>query len=99
MTALRQLSSRPELLRDQDSGSVLDPSSQSLVGISGPLGRERCVYAIPMGPVDIVTPLLVHDTDGAYLADAQGNLIGMPRVTVHRMLSARWTEDTRRLAG
>jgi hypothetical protein len=40
----------------------------------------------------------VHDEDGAYLADADGNLIGYEAVRVSRMHTARWTEDTRRLA-
>jgi hypothetical protein len=98
MDYLRQLSDRPELLTDDASQQVADPVP-NIIGRSGPFGRDRVVYALPMGPVDVVTQVLVHDDDGAYLADPDGNLIGMPRVTVHRMVAARWTEDTRRLAG
>jgi hypothetical protein len=101
MDQLRQLSSRPELLRDEDSSQILDKASETLVGVPAPFGRERIVSALPLagGPVALATPTMVHDSDGASLADPDGNVIGTPGIVVHRMLSARWTEDTRRLAG
>lgn len=98
MTALRNLSARPELLRDDDSSQIADPVPQ-IVGVPGPFGRHRVVFALPMGPVQLQPRVVLHDGNGAYLADPQGNLIGTDKVVVHRMLAARWTEDTRRLAG
>ena len=98
MKHLRLLSSRPTLLRDEDRHQITD-GAQSLIGVPGPLGRERVVFALPMAPVDVQTQTVVHDDDGAFLADPDGTVIGVPRITVHRMLTARWTEDTRRLAG
>lgn len=98
MDALRKLSSRPELLRDDHHGNVADPSP-NFVGVPGPWGRNRVVFALPLEPVEIRPRLVVHDDDGFFLADPDGNLIGRDRIIVHRMLSARWTEDTRRLAG
>jgi hypothetical protein len=101
MDQLRQLSSRPELLRDQDSHQIMEQTSETLVGWAGPLGRERIVSALPLGggPVAIKAPTMVHDSNGASLADPDGNVIGEAGIIVHRMLSGRWTEDTRRLAG
>lgn len=99
MDQLRNLSSRPTLLRDEDSHAIIEQSSSTFVGQPGPFGRARCLFTIPMAPVDIQTQTVVHDEDGAYLADPQGNVIGVPRITVDRLLAARWTEDTRRLAG
>ena len=99
MTQLRHLSQRPTLLVDERNRKVQDPPSKSLVGRPNPLGRSRIVFAIPMGPLQIITPQVVHDHDGCFIADPDGNLIGKDKVVVHRMLTARWTLDTRRLAG
>lgn len=88
MTNLRQLSARPTLVEAKD------PSSGTIVGNSGPLGRERCVFALPTRWVNLATPIFSNG-----VADPSGNLIGQEtRITVHRMLAARWTEDTRRLS-
>jgi hypothetical protein len=40
---------------------------------------------------------VVRDAGSSFLADPDGALIGEPAVWVNRMLTARWTEDTRRL--
>jgi hypothetical protein len=98
MTALRQLSARPTALRDDRSRQIVDPVPQ-FVGTPGPFGRNRIVSALPMEPTLLAAPAVVKDDDGFYLADPSGALIGFPKVIVHRMLQARWTEDTRRLAG
>jgi hypothetical protein len=98
MTALRQLSARPTLLPDQDSHAVAD-AVPNFIGTPGPLGRNRIVSTLPMAPTLLVPPSVVKDQNGSYLADPSGALIGFPKVIVHRMLQARWTEDTRRLAG
>jgi hypothetical protein len=102
MKPLRTPSARPELVVDPRAYRIVDPSDLSTVGLHGPFGRERCQYAIPVNetPAQWLEPhKVVHDPGGAYLADPQGNLIGHNGVWVPRMMSARWTEDTRRLAG
>ena len=91
-----KLSARPELVVDGQR-ALRDPA-WAQIGIPGPLGRQRIVSALPTnkagGPVQISGDVLLH------LGDADGNVIGQPqRVWVHRLLYARWTEDTRRLAG
>lgn len=102
MKPLRTPSARPELVVDPRAYTVLDPSDLTRVGLPGPFGRARCLYALPVNesPQQWLEPhKVVHDHDGAYLADPDGNLIGTNGVWVARMLGARWTEDTRRLAG
>jgi hypothetical protein len=93
---LRAPSPRPELLLDQRSGAVQDPASLTRVGRSGPFGRERCLFALPLPVQELSRGVLLKDQDGAMVADAGGNVIGLPRVYVHRMLSAGRVEDTRR---
>jgi hypothetical protein len=75
------------------------PPPRIHIGREGPLGRGRMLFALPLdpGPSEIRRRLVVHDSDLAYLADPDGNLIGFEGVRVSRMLTARWTEDTRRL--
>ena len=98
MQQLRNLSARPELLQSDAGDLVIDPVQQQ-IGVPGPLGRNRVVFTLPMAPVQLRPRNVVHDGGGAYLADPDGNLIGTDRIIVHRMLAARWTEDTRRLSG
>lgn len=97
MSMLRPLSPRPELL----VGSIVSDPAGDQVGLPGPLGRARIVAALPLkdGPRVLVNPLVVHDAALGYLADPQGNLLGVPGVRVTRMVTARWVADTRRLAG
>jgi hypothetical protein len=92
---LRQPSPRPELLLDRQSNLLQDPAA-STVGMAGPFGRSRCLYALPLAVQELSRGVLLKDQDGAMLADPAGNVIGVSRVYVHRMLTARWTEDTRR---
>lgn len=98
MDQLRPLSTRPTLLRDDHTDQIIDPSSNALVGVPGPFGKNRCVFALPTRPVLLQAPTAIY-ADGYYLADPDGVLVGMPGVIVNRMLGARWTEDTRRLGG
>jgi hypothetical protein len=93
---LRPPSPRPEILLDQRSDAVQDPPSSTVVGIAGPFGRERCLFALPLPVAELSRGVLLKDQDGAMIADPAGNVIGVTRVYVHRMLYARWTEDTRR---
>jgi hypothetical protein len=70
------------------------------IGFAGPFGRQRIVSALPTAepPRWIKPHTVVHDTQGAYLADPQGNLIGVKGLWCNRILSARWVEDTRRIS-
>jgi len=99
MENLWNLSPRPELVVSDRPDSVADPS-QTRVGVKGPFGRARVVFALPLenGPVQLVAPAVVRDDQAGYLGDPSGTLIGVPGVRVSRVLSARWVEDTRRLA-
>ena len=95
---LRHPSDRPSVVVDPADFGVMDPTSRALVGRPGPFGRERVMSALPLdpGPTLLSPPTVVHDAGSAFLADADGNLIGDPAVWVQRMLTARWVEDTRR---
>ena len=83
---------------DPAAFGVVDPT-RTFVGRDGPFGRERVVSALPLdpGPSLLSPPTVVRDAGSAYLADPDGALIGDPALWVDRMLTARWTEDTRRL--
>ena len=101
MYNLRHPSARPSIIVDPAANGVGAPDSRTLVGRPGPFGRERCLYALPLdpGPALLSPPTVVRDNASANLADPSPALIGVPAVWVSRMLTARWTEDTRRLAG
>lgn len=108
---LRTPSERPEIIADQ--GRQKPPTPFALVDPQGnyiapppnnpPFGRSRMLAALPLADQSVNYWLkpnaLVHDQQDCYLADPQGNLIGKPGVMVNRLLTARWTEDTRRIAG
>jgi hypothetical protein len=95
---LRHPSPRPSVVVDPAAFGVVDPAANFL-GRPGPLGRERVLSALPLepGPALLSPPTAVHDAGSAFLADPDGALIGEGPVWVGRMLTARWTEDTRRL--
>jgi hypothetical protein len=103
MKPLRIPSLRPALLVDPRGFRVNDPATVSLVGKPAPFGRERVLFALPLngsGPVQIAPAVVWHDPDGHHIADVMRDLIGSrEQVWCHRMLRARWTQDTRRLAG
>jgi hypothetical protein len=96
---LRHPSDRPALVLDPAAFGVVDPASGALVGRPGPFGRERVLSALPLdpGPALLSPPAVVRDPGAAYLADPNGSLIGDESVWVNRMLTVRFTEDTRRL--
>ena len=105
MRPLRHLSLRPELLVDHNGnrvGELVNNAVVTVVGLPAPLGRERVVEALPLnesetGPVQIAPHVAIHDQDSFYLADPDGNLIGVQGVWIHRLVYAHWVEDTRRL--
>ena len=99
---LRGLSPRPELVVGPFVGRLIgEPNAATQVGIAGPLGRERCLEALPTnkagGPVQIEAPRIIHDNRHGYLGDSDGNVVGVPGVFVHRLKYATKTRDTRRL--
>ena len=95
---LRPPSDRPSVVVDPAAFGVVDPAS-TFVGRPGPLGRERVLFALPLEPGPALLPpsTVVRDPGPAYLADPQASLVGVAGVWVNRMLTARFTEDTRRL--
>jgi hypothetical protein len=97
MEHLRHPSPRPSVVVDPAAFGIVDPSASAL-GRPGPFGRERVMSALPLdpGPALLSPPTVVHDAGSAFLADPDGALIGEAAVWVNRMLTARWTEDTRR---
>jgi hypothetical protein len=99
MEHLRHPSPRPSVVVDPAAFGVVAPADGSFVGLPGPLGRERVMSALPLdpGPALLSPPTVVRDASSAFLADPDGALIGEAAVWVNRMLTARWTEDTRRL--
>lgn len=99
MAKLRDVSARPELVVGAPNQPRLEALDKSQIGIPGPVWRERVLYALPLnasGPVQIANVSAVQG-DSALVADPDGNVIAPPNgaVYVHRMLYARWTENTR----
>jgi hypothetical protein len=97
MKHLRHPSPRPGVIVDPANFGIGDPATGTIVGPQGPFGRERVLSALPLdpGPSLLAPPTCVFD-GVAFLADPDNNLIGAPAVWVGRMLTAQWTEDTRR---
>lgn len=97
---LRPGSWRPELVVDDQALRLVDPVTETHVGVPGPFGRERCLVALPTngtGPV-LISPLGVVVSPTAFVSDSDDpvNLVGhRAGVWVHRILFARRTEDTR----
>lgn len=96
---IRHLSARPHLLVDTWGFRLRDPTDGTYVGVPGPFGRERVVYALPLnGPLPAPVGRAVVDTWGMAVRDPQGNLLGdRASAWINRILSAQWTADTRRL--
>lgn len=99
-TPLQNLNARPVLLVDNLGRRVVDPDG-GYIGVPGSFSRNRVVSALPLanGPRLLVKPVVVHDQLLSYLGDPAGNLIGVPGQWVSRLISARWTENTRQIAG
>jgi len=107
MRPLRKFSARPGVLVDQRSRSVSQSmaSPTGRVGRPGPFGRERVLFALPLSetPAQWLKPhRATVDQRAAYPNDPSlppSSMVGFQGVWVPRMLTARWTEDTRRMAG
>lgn len=91
MDISRPPSGRPTIVVDSQGRAVIGVGDSQL-GRPGPLGRERLVFALPLdpGPCLLEQPTIVTGV---------GPPIGSAPIWVSRMLTARWVEDTRRLAG
>jgi hypothetical protein len=97
------ISSRPTLTVDEQAGRVAEPvTNRTFPGMPGTFGYFRIVTCLPtngVGPVMVGEPLVLGDGQ-SYLGDPFGSFVGEhgPQY-IHRLLSARWTENTRRLGG
>jgi hypothetical protein len=108
----RTTSARPQLLVSPDPDRVVDAQRGSTstqpaqmratVGRQAQFGRARMLTALPLnadGPVQIYPPVVLA-SPLSYLVDPDGNFVGERGAGfVHRLLTARWVEDTRRLGG
>jgi hypothetical protein len=98
MTNLRRESLRPGLLVDPRARRVGD--NVDTVGTPGPFGRERCVYALPLNgqpPMPIRANAMLIAPNSNFVADATDVIVGAPGLWIPRLLTAGFTEDTRRL--
>jgi hypothetical protein len=98
------VSARPTLTVDERAGRVIEPVAPNGTYPGMPLafGLMRMATCLPTngaGPVMVVEPLVLGDGQ-SYLGDPSGTFVGEhgPEY-IHRLLSARWTENTRRLGG
>jgi hypothetical protein len=94
-------SPRPNTITDTWGFWLLDPSTGTVVGREGPLGRGRVMSATRLGEYsnsqwhDLKPATVVVDTWGFQLMDpATQTVVGRDRISVQRCLTARWTEDT-----
>jgi hypothetical protein len=96
------VTARPTVTVDERAGRVREPAPLTFPGIPGPFGRSRVVTALPTngdGPVLLKLPTVLVDP-GAYVVDTGGGFAGDNNaIWVHRLTTARWVEDTRRLGG
>lgn len=101
------VTARPTLIVDERAGRVREPvlPNGTYPGTPFGFGLMRMVTCLPTngdGPVMVAEPLVVGDaTSRGYLVDpTDGSFVGEhgPQF-IHRLLTARWVESTRRLAG
>lgn len=114
VTYPKSTSARPQLVVDTSQQRIVDsnapaqapnppvPPLQGSVGQQAPFGRGKMLTALPTngsGPV-MLSPPVVFGSSLSYLVDPDGFFVGeRAAVFVHRLLTARWVEDTRRLGG
>jgi hypothetical protein len=98
------ITARPTVTVDARAGRVVEPAlpDPTYPGTPGPFGRARVVTALPTngdGPVLVSLPVMLR-SPRAYVVDADGNFVGGgSALYIHRLVTARWVEDTRRLGG
>lgn len=98
------VSLRPTLTVDPNAGRVAEPvTARTYPGMPGTFGQIRMVTALPTngdGPVMVREPLVLGDLL-SYLGDpTDGSFVGEHGpLYIQRLLTARWTENTRRLGG
>ena len=97
------ITARPTLTVDERAGRVVDQvtPNPNYVGVPALWGRFRIVTCLPTngdGPVQVLPAVAFADAT-AYLVDPDGNFVGSNSFFAHRLVAARWTEDTRRLGG
>jgi hypothetical protein len=97
------ITARPTVTVDERAGRVREPAViPTFPGTPATFGRHRVVTALPTngdGPV-LVSPPAMLRSPGAYVVDTGGNFVGGNNaIWIHRLLTARWVEDTRRLGG
>lgn len=102
VNTLRRLSPRPRLIVDSHDWWLLDPDGNA-IGMSGPLGRARVVFALTSGINRHAWWMrrpwfAVVDHHGNLVADPADTLLGRDVVWVSRMLTALPVHDTRRIA-
>jgi hypothetical protein len=97
------ITARPTVTVDARAVRLREPDpNPSFPGTQGPFGRARVVTALPTngdGPVLITKAGIVADPH-SYVVDSDGNFVGSnSALYIHRFITARWVEDTRRLGG
>jgi hypothetical protein len=92
---------RPNTITDTWGFWLRDPSTGTVVGREGPLGRGRVMSALRLGEYGnsqwhyLKAPVTIVDTWGFNLMDpVTKTVVGRDGVSVQRCLTARWVEDT-----
>ena len=104
MSYPKSISARPTITVDAFAARLIDnvKPNPNYPGAPANFGRVRIVTALPTnndGPVRLLSAVAFGDPL-AYLVDPSGNFVGSnSALYIHRMVTARWVEDTRRLGG
>ena len=70
----------------------------SSVGLQGPFGLDRVVFALPLANAALLEPaLIMRDEAVNHPGDPALVVVGFPAVRVHRMLFAGPVQSTRRI--
>jgi hypothetical protein len=98
---MRGLTDRPSLLVDERGRSIVDPNAAQ-VGPpdQGPISYGHMVTALPLkdGPRLIQPARVMSDSDGTFLADPNGNIVGdVTPIWLSRIVMAVRTPNTRRI--
>jgi hypothetical protein len=99
------VSPRPLVTRDPWGFNIKDPTTGEVLGRAGPFGRRRLMSALRLGEWNsewhsLRHPMVVVDPWRFAITDpTTGEQLGLAPIFVQRMLTARWTEDTRHWGG